>query len=100
MPLAPPRHVADTGPGGTYARLAELGHAPARFREDLRSRMPQPDEADRLDIKPGTPVIDILRLAVATDGTRGSEAYQGSRSRRVSSSTIFKPASRRRFLVP
>ncbi|HXC85327.1 MAG TPA: GntR family transcriptional regulator [Trebonia sp.] len=59
----------DTGPGGTYARLADLGHAPARFREDLRSRMPQPDEADRLDIKPGTPVIDIIRLAVDGDGT-------------------------------
>ncbi len=32
----------DTGPGGTYARLAETGHAPVRFREDLRSRMPEP----------------------------------------------------------
>jgi GntR family transcriptional regulator len=31
--------------------------------------MPQPDEADRLDIKPGTPVIDIIRLAVDADGT-------------------------------
>lgn len=59
----------DTGPGGTYARLAELGHGPVRFREDLRSRMPQPDEADRLDIKPGTPVVDIIRLAFDRDGT-------------------------------
>jgi GntR family transcriptional regulator len=59
----------DTGPGGTYARLTDLGHAPARFREDLRSRMPQPDEADRMDIKPGTPVVDIIRLAVDADGT-------------------------------
>lgn len=25
----------DTGPGGTYARLAELGRAPVRFREDV-----------------------------------------------------------------
>jgi GntR family transcriptional regulator len=25
----------DTGPGGTYARLAETGHAPDRFREDF-----------------------------------------------------------------
>jgi GntR family transcriptional regulator len=59
-PIAQP----DTGPGGTYARLADLGHAPARFREDLRSRMPTPDEADRLDIAPGTPVIDVIRIAV------------------------------------
>lgn len=54
----------DTGPGGTYARLADLGHAPARFREDLRSRMPQPEETERLQIAPGTPVIDVIRLAL------------------------------------
>jgi GntR family transcriptional regulator len=58
----------DTGPGGTYARLADLGRAPARFREDLRSRMPSPDEVDRLEITPGTPVIDIIRIAVDSDG--------------------------------
>jgi GntR family transcriptional regulator len=38
----------DTGPGGIYARLSDLGHAPARFREDLRSRMPLPSEVGRL----------------------------------------------------
>ncbi|HEY2579213.1 MAG TPA: GntR family transcriptional regulator [Streptosporangiaceae bacterium] len=59
----------DTGPGGTYARLADLGHAPARFREDLRSRMPQPDETERLEIAPGTPVVDVIRLAVDAGGT-------------------------------
>jgi len=59
----------DTGPGGTYARLADLGHAPARFREDLRSRMPQPEETERLDIAAGTPVVDVVRLAVDADGT-------------------------------
>jgi UTRA domain len=58
----------DTGPGGTYARLADLGHAPARFREDLRSRMPNSDEAERLEIVPGTPVIDIIRVAVDANG--------------------------------
>lgn len=59
----------DTGPGGTYARLADLGHAPARFREDLRSRMPNPDETERLEIAPGTPVIDVIRIAVDASGT-------------------------------
>jgi GntR family transcriptional regulator len=59
----------DTGPGGTYARLADLGHAPVRFREDLRSRMPSPDEADRLEIAPGTPVIDVIRIAVDANDT-------------------------------
>jgi GntR family transcriptional regulator len=59
----------DPGPGGIYARLAELGHAPARFREDLRSRMPQPAEIERLELAPGTPVVEICRIAVAADGT-------------------------------
>jgi GntR family transcriptional regulator len=58
----------DTGLGGTYARLADLGHAPARFREDLRSRMPQPDETERLEIAPGTPVVDVIRIAVDASG--------------------------------
>jgi GntR family transcriptional regulator len=59
----------DPGPGGVYARLAEAGHAPARFREELRSRMPQPEEVERLAIAPGTPVVDICRVALAADGT-------------------------------
>jgi GntR family transcriptional regulator len=58
----------DAGPGGVYARLRELGHAPARFREDLRSRMPEPRETQRLDIPPGTPVVDIVRTAYTADG--------------------------------
>jgi GntR family transcriptional regulator len=64
-PIAQP----NPGPGGVYARLAEAGRAPARFREDLRSRMPQPEEAERLAIAPGTPVVDICRVALAADGT-------------------------------
>jgi GntR family transcriptional regulator len=64
-PIAQP----DTGPGGTYARLAELGHAPDRFREDLRSRMPQPAEIERLEIAPGTPVVEICRVALDATGT-------------------------------
>ncbi|MGW2680425.1 GntR family transcriptional regulator [Streptomyces sp. NPDC001436] len=59
---------ADTGPGGTYARLAELGHAPVRFREEIRSRMPSADEAERLALSVGTPVIQIVRTAFAEDG--------------------------------
>jgi GntR family transcriptional regulator len=58
----------DAGPGGIYARLRELGHAPARFREDLRSRMPEPEESERLALPPGTPVMDIVRSAYTADG--------------------------------
>jgi GntR family transcriptional regulator len=57
----------DAGPGGIYARLREIGHAPARFREDLRARMPEPAEAARLGLPPGTPVVDIVRTAYAAD---------------------------------
>ena len=58
----------DVGPGGVYARLRELGYAPARFREDLRSRMPEPGESQRLQLPPGTPVVDIVRTAYTADG--------------------------------
>jgi GntR family transcriptional regulator len=53
----------DTGPGGTYARLAELGHAPVLFREDLRARMPSQAEIERLSLPAGTPVVEIVRTA-------------------------------------
>ncbi|MFG2979194.1 GntR family transcriptional regulator [Streptomyces sp. NPDC048331] len=58
----------DTGPGGTYARLAELGFAPVHFREEIRSRMPSADEAERLSLSMGTPVIHIVRTAFAQGG--------------------------------
>ncbi|MBF6048240.1 UTRA domain-containing protein [Streptomyces sp. NRRL B-1677] len=58
----------DTGPGGIYARLAELGAEPVRFREEIRCRMPSGDEASRLGLTPGTPVILICRTAFAAGG--------------------------------
>jgi GntR family transcriptional regulator len=58
----------DTGPGGTYARLAELGHEPVHFREEIRSRMPSQDEAAQLNLSPGTPVILICRTAFTDEG--------------------------------
>ncbi|MEV6728839.1 MULTISPECIES: UTRA domain-containing protein [unclassified Streptomyces] len=58
----------DSGPGGIYARLAELGHGPARFREEVRSRMPSPEETERLGLAAGTPVVLVCRTAFASDG--------------------------------
>ncbi|GAA1385736.1 GntR family transcriptional regulator [Kitasatospora putterlickiae] len=58
----------NTGPGGTYARLAEIGAKPVHFREEVRSRMPSADEASRLDLSAGTPVILICRTAFADEG--------------------------------
>lgn len=53
----------DTGSGGTYARLADAGHAPDRFREDLRARMPLAEETEKLQLPPATPVMEITRTA-------------------------------------
>ena len=58
----------DTGPGGTYARLRDLGHPPAHFREDLRARMPEPGEVSALDLAPGTPVVEVIRTTYTSDG--------------------------------
>ncbi|MGC0415044.1 GntR family transcriptional regulator [Embleya sp. AB8] len=57
----------DTGPGGTYARLAELGAAPVHFQEQVRARMPTKDEADHLALAAGMPVVLICRTAFAAD---------------------------------
>ncbi|MFG2328387.1 GntR family transcriptional regulator [Streptomyces sp. NPDC048604] len=63
-PIATP----DTGPGGMYARLAELGCKPAHFREEIRCRMPTADESERLALSAGTPVILICRTAFTEQG--------------------------------
>ncbi|WP_405702836.1 GntR family transcriptional regulator [Streptomyces sp. NBC_00069] len=63
-PIAEP----DSGPGGIHARLAELGYGPVRFREEVRSRMPSPEEADRLGPAAGNPVVLVRRTAFAADG--------------------------------
>ncbi|GAA3125754.1 hypothetical protein GCM10010521_10520 [Streptomyces rameus] len=58
----------DTGPGGTYARLADLGHGPVRFREEIRSRMPAHDEVEWLALSAGVPVVLLARTAFDTEG--------------------------------
>lgn len=58
----------DTGPGGIFARLAEIGAKPVHFREEVRSRMPSGEESARLELSAGTPVILICRTAFADEG--------------------------------
>jgi GntR family transcriptional regulator len=58
----------DTGPGGTYARLEELGHRLGRFQEDVSARMPLPDEARALRLGAGMPVIRVVRTAFDEQG--------------------------------
>lgn len=57
----------DTGPGGIYARLAEMGRAPAHFTEEIRVRMPTPEENEELRLAPGTPVLEAVRTALTVE---------------------------------
>jgi GntR family transcriptional regulator len=74
---------AETGVGGSYARLAELGHAPAHFREHVRCRPPTEQEAEGLGMTAGQPVIKLWRTALdsgrraveVTEMTLDSTAY-------------------------
>lgn len=58
----------DTGPGGTYGRLADLGHEPTEFTEWVRARRPSFEEASALHMGPGRSVIDIVRHARTETG--------------------------------
>lgn len=51
------------GPGGVYARLSAAGHAPVRFREDVRARLAAPHEAERLALAAGAAVLAVERVA-------------------------------------
>jgi GntR family transcriptional regulator len=51
----------DTGPGGTYSRLAELGHARAKTAELEQVRIPDAGEAAALDMEVTGRVIAITR---------------------------------------
>ena len=63
-PIAGP----NPGPGGIYARLEEQGHTLARFTEDVSARMPTPQEARVLALRPGVPVFHLVRTAYDVDG--------------------------------
>ncbi|HEY3504191.1 MAG TPA: GntR family transcriptional regulator [Actinocatenispora sp.] len=60
--------LTDTGPGGAYQRLTELGHAPTRFTEQVRTRMPVADEARDLALPAGTPILEVTRHAYTEAG--------------------------------
>jgi GntR family transcriptional regulator len=59
---------ADTGPGGTYSRLADIGHAPADFTEAVRIRPPSAAEARFLEMDLDQRVIAITRTAADEAG--------------------------------
>lgn len=64
--------MADPGrqpvPGGVIAELAELGVELAATDEDVRARMPTPEEAYTLRLLGGTPVLDVWRVGHSKEG--------------------------------
>jgi GntR family transcriptional regulator len=56
---------ADTGPGGIYARLDELGYRLTHFEESVGARPSVPEEASSLGIPSGNPVLAVSRIAWA-----------------------------------
>ncbi len=57
----------DTGPGGVYVRLEEMGYELTSFVEELNFRIPTPEEAHSLQFSAGVPVIDLIRVAHSVD---------------------------------
>lgn len=55
----------NTGDGGTQARIEELGYTLTHFVENLRVRMPTPDEAYNLRLEIGVPVVDLIQTSYA-----------------------------------
>jgi len=59
----------DTGPGGIYARLEDLGYELAEFSEEVSARMPHPEEARDLDLVVGVPILRVVRRAIERGGS-------------------------------
>lgn len=57
----------DTGPGGLYSRLEELGYR-LLFEETVTCRLPRPDECEVLQISADQPVLTLWRRGYDADG--------------------------------
>jgi len=66
----------DTGPGGLYARLADIGHAPARFVEVVNARAPHPDEREALELPTTTGLVFEITRRAYDDADRCVEVNQ------------------------
>jgi len=62
----PIMHPADV-PQGTIALMRDLGYEQVQYRDDLETRMPTPEEADRLQIPPGVPLLVQYRTGYTTE---------------------------------
>ena len=53
----------DSGRGGIHSRLADIGHGPVRFTEEVTIRMASEDESRFLDLPAPEPVFYLVRTA-------------------------------------
>ncbi len=67
--------LADTGKGGSYSRLAEMGYSIARFMEDVNVRMPIDAERRTLQLEATQPVFDIVHIALTATDQRIEAAF-------------------------
>jgi len=60
----------DTGPGGIYDRLEEMGHRPLRWSESVSARMPSPEESEKLGLPTdvGVPLLRLVRVTTSPAG--------------------------------
>jgi GntR family transcriptional regulator len=60
---------ADTGPGGIYDLLEQMGHGPLQWSESISAAMPTPREAAHLALPRGVPLLRITRTTTSPAGT-------------------------------
>lgn len=58
-----PIEQTDTGAGGVYARLEDVGWKLTRFEEGVTGRYPTGREADLLELPYGYPLLEVTRVA-------------------------------------
>jgi GntR family transcriptional regulator len=57
----------DSGRGGSYGRLAEIGYGPVRFTEDVDVRTPTEPEQQTLDLEPTQAVFEVCHVAYTAE---------------------------------
>lgn len=65
----------ETGPGGSYTRLAEMGYPIVHFQEDVNVRLPNDAERRTLQLEATQPVFDIVHIALTADDRRVEAAF-------------------------
>jgi GntR family transcriptional regulator len=66
--LVPRLLEVDTGPGGMYSRLEEVGRAVVEFEDSVSCRLPDVSEQASLEIQPSEPVLAVWRRAYDGEG--------------------------------